>query len=75
MNFDVNITDTIDGFLSEDVLQILNWVGVTIGIGLIIWGLVSHKKEAENEQKWNKVVIVIGILMSIRALLSLFGIW
>ncbi|MCL1989295.1 MAG: hypothetical protein FWG67_00230 [Defluviitaleaceae bacterium] len=73
-DFDINLTNMIDNILSSEVLQELTFVSIAIGVGLIVWGMLDHKKGAEEEKKWNKVAILIGIIMIIRNFLTLLGI-
>ena len=74
MRFDLDISGWIDNFLTNDVVQILTFISITSGIGLIIGGLNSHKKVETHNKIWCKIMILVGALMLGRNLLSLFGI-
>ena len=71
----LDIQGWIDGILTDGVLQVMTFVSIAVGIGLIIGGMSSHKKAESHNRIWCKLMIVVGTIMLGRNLLSLFGIW
>ena len=72
---ELDIQGWIDSILTDGVLQMLTFVSIAVGIGLIIGGISSHKKAEPQNRVWCKLMIVVGLIMLGRNLLSLFGIW
>jgi len=70
MQVDLDIAGWIDGILSDGVLQVMTFLSIAIGIGLIFWG-VTNFKQSEGKV-WNVIAVLVGVVMIVRNLFNLF---